>query len=319
MGNFSLLFLTSPFLLSQTIFLVLRLHNNIHWIWGIIFIPIWILFLLWSIFLTYAIWRIIHNSKEQEYNNNQGRKAKFHEYLSGWDLTRKEFIFQVSIILTSVFFFLLLTVRLQQNDTQSIHKIPLIIVTLPVIFLSIIVIVVQAFLCWFGSKYETTSVNHNSVYRWTCLEINTLLFTLAWMGVLVLTILIVFQLEKDVNNRIKWGIIFIPLWIIFFLWLLVIIIIMLRKYYKSLPKSEQRATFTMILLSIIAWITLLVFSAFLTTELDSPGKIGIITLFFPLLFLFGSMFIVPSYFYYRYKRKEETKYVQLYQYEDNFL
>jgi len=268
------LMIVSPILLLGTIFILLQVNHNITWNWGIIFIPEWVLFLLWLIAIVYALIK------------GAQMEARGHKHVHG-ELTATIFTFFACI--TMLLFFIFLTIHLQLGSW------PWAVILSP--------LWVFMFICLL---YSAAFMNTSNLW------IGSMLFlTFVLLG--IQGILIVVQIGNLGTPDVwGWGVAFVPLWMTFGIWAasLVYLIVKrtehehlhvstlfrrgsIRRYYHTVPLTlPVSVTWELITLFAVTWLCLIAFTVLLTIKLDSSSSISSIALFTPLVALFGLVFII---------------------------
>lgn len=251
--------LISPLLLLGVIFVVLRLHINIFWNWGLIFIPFWFSLLIW-IFID--IHGVITTKASQEY-------ALY--FVSG-----------LGAVLVSIFL-AFITIKEELH-----HAWPWAAVISPL---------------WAALlMYCILLLTHKVVGS------HTVLLGMTYLCLIPASILVAVRLDADSSslNGINWAIIFIPLWIVFGVWFIALVISLASKLKKDPSHAKRKPYWTNLFVLSFMWMGLITFLILLTLELQMPGSIGFLFVFTPMIIVLSVIFIVP-YVIIATRRKEKMR------------
>ena len=268
----------APIFFVQIVLVILRLHENIRWRWSVVWIPLWGGFFLWFVFLLYNVWG--HRAQKRTGVRTRAR----------WRTA--DTIHHLMWVASLLAVFVLSAVRLDDAATTTLRWS---VVVVPLYVLFAFLILWEAYNHWKGNiPWLANNTQHGS----------PLVRVLTWIGLVVQFAWLGAQL--DAQARTQWALVFLPLWIVFALWLLVLLSISRRKLEGRLSE-KPKATVSDTAVYYLMWTALVTFFILLSVELESASSvIGALVLFSPLLLLFIIFFVGGYFFYWRYHRTKKN-------------
>lgn len=260
------LLITAPLLVAFVFLLVVQLNTNAQPSqWAVVFIPIWLLFLIWLIYIFVLLWKTcVRGTKPVKATNRK------------WTLC-----FHVFAFIALLAFTVSISAVLGAAGEGGISTIGITCSFIPlwIFMFGLLLYSLGCRCCSINrSSYWMTSIGY------------TLFFLIVWTSILIFTILLVTKISN--RSSITWNITFIPLWISFFFCFVSIAYAFYAKYRKDSVAIEKNIKTIELLYYIVVLIALLVFVVFLNIELNNPTTIGCPGLFLPLMLLFLIAFIM---------------------------
>lgn len=242
------------------IFVILRLHLNIFWNWGLIFIPFWFSLLIW-IFID--VHGVIQSQKTQEW-------ARY--FVSGLG----------AILLALFLAFVAVKEQLQPGWPWSAVISPL--------WATLLMYILLMF------TYQTFGPHE-------------LMLALTYLCLVPASVVIAVRLDSSPTSTIasvNWAILFIPLWTLLLIWLIELISSIVTKVRKDTSHIKKKPYWFNVFVVSLMWVGLSVFMILLTLEIQTPGSIGFLFVFTPMIIVLAAIFLGP-YVLLATRRKSKTR------------
>jgi len=284
MGLIIFFLLTTP-LLVLFVFLIVLYLSSISISWWVVFIPIWILFFCWIIYMFYISWK----EKMKKTKPNQP---------STWNTSLAFNLFAFFVLLA---FSLLLAATLQNSASNGgTINTALLFSTFAVLWLFLLGCALYALSCRCGLSMmmtrtivitpATRNSNKCCICYHPCQGIDYILGSLMWSAVVVFSILLVIKINS--MNLFPWYIVFIPAWIFILVWIIEIGVCFYKKINRSQEEGFRKISIIEILFQAFLIAGTLTFLILLNIELSDPNSIGITALFLPVIILLVILFII---------------------------
>lgn len=258
--------ITSPFLVLFFFLLVLKLTETIAIWWDIVFIPIWLLFFAWAMYIIYIMWK---RSRETRQDNTWR-----------WDIS-----FQIISFLLLLAFSIPVNVILDMGDSGTLTSASIVGSFVPLwiylIFIAIYSLGLQLRIC---SSMDYRCIRCSR----SCMSLLTFFGVVMWLSFVTFTILLVVKLAND--GSMQWDIVFIPVWVGLTVWFFYIIYVVYCKFtYRTSDEYHYKSI--ELIFQTLAFLAAFYFLVLLNIELQTPGTIGITSLFLPLIIFLLVVFI----------------------------
>lgn len=125
---------------------------------------------------------------------------------------------------------------------------------------------------------------------------HTLLLGMTYLCIIPASIVIAIRLDASPTatiSSVNWGILFIPIWVLLAVWLVALIVAVATKLRKDPSRTVKKPYWTNVYVLSLMWIGLVTFMILLTLELQSPGSIGFLFVFTPMIIVLAAVFIGP--------------------------
>ncbi len=273
------LILTSPFLIVQTVLLILRIGSgDANWDWFLILIPLWVLSALSSIVLVRYSWD--HRKRPEKY----------------W--------FYWLCLAATIAFLVLIAIRLNASDRGDDFA------SWATVFIPAWVKVSATAVAYSLHRWNyggwTSGASQTFLYR-PLLDVAIYLFLIS---VLILSILVPVKLDAGGGGFVPWPVVFVPLWVATAVALGVLLAITISRNgggARWIDPGGGRDTkdgwmdglasrVPVWVVDVVYYATVglfLTFFVLLAIELEDPSSVNLLVLFSPLLVAFSSWFLVP--------------------------
>lgn len=268
MGIILFFLITIPFFALFVLMLSINLSSTNMIAWGLVFIPIWILFFCWFLYILYLLW--VRSRKREEkikIGNDESKGVLWFNIVS------------MTILLADS---ILMCLTLQSNSNGDLNS-GLLIATFAVFWLFMVIFAIYGLNCGPGKKRCCTCLN-------PCSESDIIIGAIIWFSVIAFSILLLINILS--TESIYWSLVFIPIWVGFVAWFTAIICCLYKKLYGS-GSNRYRSVMTVeILYHFFIFIGILIFFILLNVELVTTDSIGAIGLLYPIIILLVLLFCI---------------------------
>lgn len=268
MGLILFFLIAIPFFALFVLMLSINLSSTNMIAWGLVFIPIWILFFCWVLYIFYLLWRrsAIRNDKIKATIDDETGVLWFN-------------IVSLIILLADS---ILLCLTLQTNSNGDLSS-GLLVATFAVFWLFMVILAIYGLNCGPGRRRCCTCLN-------PCSESDIIIGAIMWLSVIVFSILLLINIQS--SQSIPWSLIFIPIWIGCLAWIIAISCCFYKKI-QGYGTNRYRSVMTVeILYHFFIFIGVLIFFILLNVELVTADSVGIIGVLYPIIILLVLLFCI---------------------------